>query len=203
MPKHNQIILPRILESGLCADAWLDQHYYPDGCNLSTAANKLGLDPTKGKGKRTLWQWLKNNGYRTKGQSECQTGKLNGFHQKKHAPDSKKLIGAASSSRNTGKGNPAYKDVGHLHSVFLRKRTFANLTHYPCTRCQKSTNLHTLHIHHRDHNRRNNELSNLDIWCRRCHWDWHTLEGAEKDMAKRTQRLIRLREEWVNPQIKS
>lgn len=197
MPQHNSTVLPAIVRSGLSADEWLDRHYYPDGCNLSTAAAKLGLDLTGQRGKRSLWAWLRNNGYRTKPQSECQKGELNGFHGRLHRGKAKKKIGEHSSNRNKGQGNPAYKESGHLHSIFLRKREFAGLKKYPCTRCKKSTALRVLHVHHHDHNRRNNELSNLRILCRRCHWDWHVLEGAERDVAKRTKRLHHLRAEWA------
>ena len=38
-----------------------------------------------------------------------------------------------------------------------------------CNRCKYSANLAALHVHHKDRNRNNNELDNLEILCANCH----------------------------------
>jgi 5-methylcytosine-specific restriction endonuclease McrA len=52
---------------------------------------------------------------------------------------------------------------------FARKwfKTHGLLTH--CNRCTYSTNTDILVIHHKDRNRKNNELENLEILCPNCH----------------------------------
>jgi 5-methylcytosine-specific restriction endonuclease McrA len=38
-----------------------------------------------------------------------------------------------------------------------------------CVRCGYNTAPHILGVHHKDRNRRNNELSNLEVLCPNCH----------------------------------
>lgn len=49
------------------------------------------------------------------------------------------------------------------------------LKHYPliCNRCGYNKFIKALVVHHTDHNRSNNVLSNLEVLCPTCHWEHH------------------------------
>lgn len=53
-----------------------------------------------------------------------------------------------------------------------RKRALA---HYPnqCNRCGYDKFIQALVIHHIDHDRENNDISNLEVLCPTCHWEHH------------------------------
>lgn len=59
-----------------------------------------------------------------------------------------------------------------------RKLAFENFSH-KCNRCGKDGDLHTLDVHHKDRNRDNNELSNLEILCKPCHHNEHIIRGED------------------------
>lgn len=40
---------------------------------------------------------------------------------------------------------------------------------YKCQRCNYSTSIEALVVHHKDHNRANNTISNLEVLCANCH----------------------------------
>ena len=46
-----------------------------------------------------------------------------------------------------------------------------------CERCGYSK-LEILHVHHRDRNRKNNDLGNLELICPNCHYEEHYLEKS-------------------------
>lgn len=46
-----------------------------------------------------------------------------------------------------------------------------------CERCGYSK-LEILHVHHRDRNRKNNDLNNLELICPNCHYEEHYLEKS-------------------------
>lgn len=46
-----------------------------------------------------------------------------------------------------------------------------------CERCRYNKH-EILHVHHRDRNRNNNELSNLELICPNCHYEEHYLEKS-------------------------
>lgn len=60
---------------------------------------------------------------------------------------------------------------GNLKSDY-RKLAFQK---YPakCNRCGYNKRNDTLIVHHIDHNRQNNKVSNLEILCRNCHYGHH------------------------------
>jgi len=53
-----------------------------------------------------------------------------------------------------------------------RKLALNNLPH-KCNRCEYNRFIQTLVAHHIDHDRSNNQLSNMEILCRNCHWEHH------------------------------
>lgn len=46
-----------------------------------------------------------------------------------------------------------------------------------CERCGYNK-IEILHLHHKDRNRRNNELGNLELICPNCHYEEHYLEKS-------------------------
>ena len=46
-----------------------------------------------------------------------------------------------------------------------------------CNRCGYSKT-EILHIHHKDHNRKNNQIENLELICPNCHYEKHYLENS-------------------------
>lgn len=161
MPKH---VVPEL------SMEWLNENYYRCGCNLKTAASKIGVS------KGTFWAWLKANGHRTKPQSESQSGDLNGFYGHKHGQRSRAIIGLASSTRQArmlrGKfgryGNDGKHCSGEHSPTWVSGigsyRKLVDLT--ACSLCGSKNNIQ---VHHKDKNRKNNEKSNLVVLCAKCH----------------------------------
>jgi len=78
-----------------------------------------------------------------------------------------KKPGVGSGGAQWGKDNHQYKTgIGNFS-----KRAFS---HYgkQCNRCRSTSNLL---VHHRNHDRTNNNLSNLEVLCKKCHQDHHCL----------------------------
>ena len=73
--------------------------------------------------------------------------------------------GVGSGGNQEGLNNHMYKDGVGIYS----KKAFNNKRHF-CERCGSEENLLA---HHKDHNRSNNELYNLEILCKRCHQEHH------------------------------
>lgn len=76
-----------------------------------------------------------------------------------------KKPGGGSGGNQEGENNHMYKTGIGTYS----KKGFTNLPNI-CNRCQSKENLL---IHHKDENRSNNELCNLEILCKRCHQKHH------------------------------
>lgn len=75
----------------------------------------------------------------------------------------------ATSYNNTlkvGENHPGF--VSGVSSSYYRKLAFST---YPnkCNRCSYSEFIEVLQIHHKDHDRTNNDISNLEILCPTCH----------------------------------
>lgn len=68
----------------------------------------------------------------------------------------------------TGKGHDAYRALA-----------FGNLPHR-CRECGYKRIPDVLHVHHKDGNRDNNALSNLEILCPTCHTEHHFLNRDHK-----------------------
>lgn len=79
-----------------------------------------------------------------------------------------KKIGVGSGGNQFGKDNSQYKDGRTL----FRDTAFENLKHI-CNRCNSKNNLL---VHHKDTNRLNNELGNLEILCKKCHQEHHCIK---------------------------
>jgi len=62
-----------------------------------------------------------------------------------------------------------YKGKITTKITFYRKIAFESLPHY----CHFCNSKDTLQVHHKDHNRSNNEISNLVILCTSCHIKLH------------------------------
>lgn len=59
-----------------------------------------------------------------------------------------------------------------------RTIAFENFPHV-CNRCGKPVTLTTSHVHHKDRNPKNNELSNLEILCVKCHRREHVVRDPK------------------------
>ena len=82
-----------------------------------------------------------------------------------------KVPNVGSGGNQWGKNNHQYKTGIGTYS----KKTF---DHYGriCNRCSSEKNLL---VHHIDHNRSNNDLSNLEVLCKKCHQDHHCIRDVE------------------------
>lgn len=177
-PKQ-RIVEPRIAAFGLSIDDWLDRNYYADGCNLATASALLGLD------KRTLWAFLKRTNRIVKPQSVTQIGALNPFFGRTHDTESRAAIGAASKERQPrmrrnktsqfGDVPPLLGPDSPLFKTGIKAYRRLALAAYgmTCSLCGKTGTGRQIDVHHRDGNRKNNDLSNLVVMCRGCHIRTH------------------------------
>lgn len=87
-----------------------------------------------------------------------------------------KKPGVGSGNNQWGKDNHQYKfGVGTYKAT-----AFNNLPHY-CNRCKSINNLL---VHHKDHTRKNNNLENLEILCKRCHQKHHCKRDSFGKYAK-------------------
>ncbi len=73
--------------------------------------------------------------------------------------------GVGSGGNQIGNNNHQYKTGIGIYN----KLAFSSKPHL-CERCESTENLLT---HHRDHNRKNNSLENLEILCKKCHQKHH------------------------------
>ena len=79
--------------------------------------------------------------------------------------------GVGSGGNQEGDSNHQYKDgIG-----MFQKIAYANKPKI-CERCGSTENIL---VHHKDHNRRNNELYNLEVLCKRCHQEHHTIRDSK------------------------
>jgi hypothetical protein len=58
-----------------------------------------------------------------------------------------------------------------------RKLAFESFSH-KCNRCEYNKILDVLQVHHKDRNRENNKLENLEILCPTCHMEEHYLTNS-------------------------
>lgn len=65
-----------------------------------------------------------------------------------------------------------------LYKGRYRAIAFKNLPHV-CNRCGKKVTIGTSNVHHKDRNRKNNDLQNLEILCRSCHRVEHIVRGKD------------------------
>jgi hypothetical protein len=181
-PWYNGVVRRHIenamIEHSGSVEAHLEKHYYPDGKNLTTAAALVGYD------KRSLHAFLKRRGFLTKGQSECQSGPLNGFYGRKHGEDSLKTIGETSRQRqermarsaaNGRYGNDPLRYTGEAASAFINGIGVyrAKAIDFYGSTCMLCGDSGVVDVHHRDGNRDNNTISNLTVLCKSCHLTHH------------------------------
>ncbi len=57
------------------------------------------------------------------------------------------------------------------------KMRLLNIRDKKCQRCSYST-IEILQVHHKDKNRNNNDLNNLELVCPNCHYEEHFLEKS-------------------------
>lgn len=92
------------------------------------------------------------------------------------------------SSTGTGKDNPNYKNgIGIFHKV---KHKIKEKRRY-CERCSKDlidAHRYGWCMHHKDHDRTNNNEYNLELLCKRCHQIehecWKAFEGVETKVVR-------------------
>lgn len=174
----SRFIEDAMIEASGSVSQHLERFYYPEGCNLKTAAAPIGFD------KRTLHAFLVRRGFPTKAQSECQRGELNGFYGKSHGAESRAVIGGTSAARqsvlarsnvNGRYGSDQTIYVGEASAAYIngiRLYRALALEHYgeSCMLCGTAVGLE---VHHRDGNRTHNKLSNLSVLCGSCHRSYH------------------------------
>ena len=66
---------------------------------------------------------------------------------------------------------PDHYKSGH-HAVY---RNYINTSE--CNRCGYNKHPEIIHVHHKDRNRSNNSVDNLEALCPNCHWTEHFLAG--------------------------
>jgi len=91
-------------------------------------------------------------------------------------------VGSGKSSKNRGPNHPQYKDGW---TTYFKHRAHLKATINQCQRCSKdlsSASKWEWVCHHKDHDRSNSDISNLEILCKRCHQIehecWKAFEGA-------------------------
>lgn len=94
--------------------------------------------------------------------SAIRTLKYNIKHGKVQKP------GVGSEGNQRGERNNQWKNG----KTKFRETAFANYPHV-CNRCETTE---SLLVHHRDENRLNNLVENLEILCKRCHQQHHTIK---------------------------
>lgn len=117
-------------------------------------------------------------------------GYINPFKNKKHTDKTKEKISEKHWSKNPKYREkvlailkmPVEQEIKDKISATLykdsssnyRKKALKNFKH-KCVKC-KVTNLKILVVHHKDRNRENNNLDNLEFLCRNCHFLEHVEE---------------------------
>jgi hypothetical protein len=88
----------------------------------------------------------------------------------------------------SGKDNPYYKNgIGIFHKI---KGKIKEERRY-CERCNKDLKEATRHywcLHHKDHDRTNNDVSNFELLCKRCHQIEHECFKAFEGATTRVKR---------------
>jgi hypothetical protein len=72
----------------------------------------------------------------------------------------------------TGSNNPAWKGGTSRSSILRRARDVldaAGVDQFTCQCCRRESPQYRFNVHHKDGNRENNELSNLEVLCPGCH----------------------------------
>lgn len=104
----------------------------------------------------------------------------------------KGILNGKGSGSSTGKGrdNPNYKNgIGIFHKI---KHEIKAIKRY-CEKCSKDllgASKYQWCMHHKDHDRTNNDASNLELLCKRCHQIehecWKAFEGVETKVERDT-----------------
>ena len=92
-------------------------------------------------------------------------------------------VGSGRSSKNKGETHSQYKNGWTAY--FALRHTLRELRNNKCERCEKDLENATKWqwvTHHRDHDRTNASMDNLELLCKRCHQIehecWKAFEGA-------------------------
>ena len=95
--------------------------------------------------------------------NKCRSSSATSRHRLKYSLVEKPGVG--SGGNQEAERNHQYK--GGVASY--NKKAFKSYPH----KCNRCGSLDRLEVHHKDHNRKNNDLSNLEILCKRCHKNHH------------------------------
>jgi predicted nucleic acid-binding Zn ribbon protein len=88
-----------------------------------------------------------------------------------------KSPGVGSGGNQWGNANHQYTGKSGTGGCIRARRLLPKI----CNRCGATNNLLA---HHIDHNRENNELSNFEILCKRCHQEHHTVRNSQGKYTK-------------------
>lgn len=79
---------------------------------------------------------------------------------------------------NVGSGGNQWGKNNHQYKTGIGTYSKKAFDHYGriCNRCSSEKNLL---VHHINHNRSNNDLSNLEVLCKKCHQDHHCIRDVE------------------------
>jgi len=83
-------------------------------------------------------------------------------------------------------GIKAIQPDHYRNGVHYTVQAFRHLAN-KCNRCGYDEEVRILNVHHRDYNRDNNQLDNLEILCPNCHAIEHRILNRKKTFSKRWQ----------------
>lgn len=72
---------------------------------------------------------------------------------------------------------PHYGTSKNINSLLYRKKAFESYPHH-CNKCGRNEHINVLEIHHKDRNKTNNNISNLEILCPTCHQIHHFVDKS-------------------------
>lgn len=95
--------------------------------------------------------------------------------QKKKNPNKLIGIGSGNHPNNKGKNSKSYKTGSRSYQQYKKEK------------CEICGSVKFLLVHHKDKNRNNNELYNLQTLCKKCHQKIHRLKRDDKGRFIKTQ----------------
>jgi len=125
-------------------------------------------------------KYIRSDAYR-KQCSERYKGEGNPFFGKKHIKETREKM-RKNHYDISGSNNPAWIDGRSYEPYGIRhyelQKAIRKRDHYTCQKCEKKQDVEALIVHHLDHNKKNNDPSNLLSLCRKCHSKIHWRNGT-------------------------